>query len=489
MSSKIGDALNQRIKTTEREYAAEGAADGPHTMSRIRRRRAGALAGTVTAALVGVGLLATLGVTLAQKHEPAHTSDLPVSVSFTPGELRIPGSANASWACGQPAPTTAPITLEFTLTVDTTPMVIDNSALTISDSGEIVGPAQADVATFATKSTGGGAINAGWLFVEDGVVVAYQDGEGLGNTNTPPYGVMTWVSDGSFPFGLDSPLVMFCGSDSSRDFHGSVPLPAGDYLAIPIVRVVSSPATDVSLVLATMGVSSYAIADLSPGAGSWDCRQASNLELLPVSCLEPSVIDPETGTATIEIPPDQRNPDRNVLLVGQPIPYTVIGAAPDLAAIGRPLEPDFAVCDTGAQAFQAVDIFEVYASPDDIMAGVSTPMEAYVLWRPGEDGTASFPDGLDVSVIRYPTTGGSEGVVARGHATINDGEPFVLDRYAGPTKVSLVLTSLSWCGDRPGPNDPHFVELDGLATWTDGISSELDEPLFAYVNSIDNLVP
>jgi hypothetical protein len=487
MSTKIGDALALRIAKAEREYSAEGAVDGPRTMSRIRHRRAGALVGTVTAALVGVGLLASLGLTLTNHHEPADDLPSPISLSFVPGQLGVPYSAHAAWSCGEPAPATAPITLEFTLTVDTTPMVIDHSAATVSDYGEIVWPTQADVATLAMKNAGSGAINPGWLFVEDGVVVAYQDEEGPG-AYTPPYGVTTWFSDDSFSFGVDSPLVLFCGSDPNRNWYGSLPLPAGEYLAIPIVRIVSSPETDAAFALAAMGASSDPIP--VSGAGSWDCRTAIAQDgLVPVTCLESIVIDPVTGKVTIEIPPDQRNPERDVLLVGQPIPYSVTGTPPALAPIGSSPGPDFAVCDTAGPVFQAADFLEVYASPDAIIAGVSTPMEAYVLGQPGADGTESFPDGLDVSVIRYPPTGGLQGVVGRGHATIDGGESFVLDRYAGPTKVSLVLTSLSWCGDRPGPNDPHFVELDGWATWTDGVSVELYEPLSAYVSSVDDLVP
>ena len=481
MATTIEDGLARSIARAERAYAAEHATDGPRTVRRIRRRRGAVVAGTVTAIVAAAGLAASVAAAMVGHHDPADNGPKPLTVTFVPGSLVLPNSTHATWYCGKEPPEVAPITGEFALTVNPTPWVDDLSAVARDASGALVWPDHPNAAVLTTRGSGGGAVITGWLFVQDGIVVAYWDAIDPGNVDMRAGSIQRWSPGTEFPLS-GGPLATSCTPASDSGVVGYPPLPAGEYEAYPIVRIVSSIQTDAALVLADLGASETSVE--SGGAGSWDCRQAiANHGLVPVNCLDANVFDPATDQATVEVPAEKRNPARDVLLVGTPIPYTVTGVAPSFAPPEPLAEPAFAVCDA-EPASEAQRSLDLYASATAIVNDPSGPLDASILGDADSDGMVSFPTGLDVSVTRFPLSGGPSGVVGRGHATIDGGGRLILDRYAGPTKVSLVITSLEWCGDRPaGGIYSSYVSLDGEeAVWTDHGPTVL-VPISAFVDS------
>lgn len=467
--TRIGDALANSIAGQERRYSKEGAAANPVTKARIRRRRGGIAVGTVTAILAGVGLAASLGLALANKEGPADEPDRPITVQFLPSNLSqaYAGSFGAMWYCGEPAPTPAPITGDFTLA-----WAVDSLGDDLTDlaPGGVYSP-HPNVLTLSGRHAGAGFVSVAYLFVRDGVVVGFSEGGTVSPTG--PSGVPEWGASGTLTIDAVTDGAAACGTfDYSLQEQPQGNLPSGNYKVYPVVRIESTAETDALRALAALGISSETTAfDLGPG--SWDCRNEAALKgLTPVGCVEQFATGERVELATITIPPELQVPRVRETLVGAPIPYTRVGTFPGQNAEPTAVEPDFPVCepiDPPEGRWSFVNSLDIYADLAEIEAGAGHTIDGYVLADPMSDGSIAFPDGLEFVVFRWSDPTLQSWPVARGRMTVDGSHPITLDRFSGPTPVTLTVDSLDWCGGIPGPDSTLWVRFTGYSTWTGSV--------------------
>ncbi|MCJ7827403.1 MAG: hypothetical protein MUP36_04100, partial [Demequinaceae bacterium] len=345
-----------------------------------------------------------------------------------------------------------------------------------------------DILNLATRVDAAGGITAGWLFVQDGVVVGYVDGVPL-SEDLPP-GLRVWTNGGSTSLSANTAIAISCAPDTGRSrwdpfyLSSSTILPAGEYEAYPIIKVDTSPQFDAIHTLVTKEIAPVLVSDYAIGSpGSWDCQQAiESTGLVPIDCVE-GLYDASTGVATVTVPPEFQSPDIHVTLVGAPIPYTRTGVVVERDWFetepgGEPSPsptyvPDLYACTPEQhEAFWADkdSLFEVMlldgsAVIDPFLTGPRYTTSLEVLADPETDG--AFSDVVDLGVTLSVVQEGKEFViVGYALATINDGALVVLDRDSGPITTTLTLSETTWCGQPPPEGAKLEAQIHGPASFT-----------------------
>ncbi len=178
-------------------------------------------------------------------------------------------------------------------------------------------------------------------------------------------------------------------------------------------------------------------------------------------------------------------------LVGEPVPYTVSSLMDPSAFLG----------DQGvaAQPIPNISALECGARVDDGAVDAtgrrSSVVESATLYAPArtrfDSGTAidltlvpralsaresvAYPSTMRVWFLAHPP-GTAEDlnasepwyvVVGTAAATVNRGEPIVLDRFTGPSATSVAFADVSWCDDG-GSQSNTLVVFEGTERADDG---------------------
>ncbi|MBN2176503.1 MAG: hypothetical protein JW722_02470 [Demequinaceae bacterium] len=506
----------QGIYDSERDATRTPAGLVDVVARRAGRRRGSAIAGTAAAGLAVVGLVASLGVAVARNSEPVTTPDQPIEVNMYVGPTQgwqNEGAMDLVEFCGEAAPQTKPISEYFTLSSNVESLADDLSTDvtfhvdTFAGTSEITGTERSGVLQITSRIDGAGGLMQGWLFVQDGIVVGYVDNVTPGTD--PLTGVRTWEDGGSTLLTANTSVAVSCEAGEMADdpfwlvgdayVYGPSPasiLPAGDYEAYPVVRIEASDKTDARRTLAASGISTSLV---GPGRlaepGSWDCQQATEAAgLTPIDCVE-GLYDQAWAIATVTVPPEFQSPDIDVTLVGVPLPYSRTGEA----VVEEPesqwtTEHTYGMCSHGlVDGFWQTDGLppslvspQGFAVLDPLLANSSLTTSAGILDDPQDDGTL---EGIvDFEVLLATDLDDSPRFTFAGsaRATINDGGPIILDRYSGPTTVTLTLSDVTWCGDPPPEGTVLSAAITGSAVFapTGGDPSEVAVVLWIAPNGL-----
>lgn len=483
------------------------------------RRRMGVFAGTAAVGLVAAGAIATLGLTFVRTPAPAAAPTDPIDVRLSIDTLG--GAANGGLGladyCGGAAPSAAPITEHFALTPNVQSFADDLSTSLVDDGQGGIGVPNVrgdsslgmwgqinaarmgfpDIVALTPRADGVGGILSGWLFVQDGVVVGFLDFQPA--VGDPSTGLSVWSANEPLLLSAVTPIASVCETGGPTSTRGEwATLPVGEYEAYPVVRVDTSIQYDAIHYLADQGISPQPLSYNGTSApGSWDCEQAiASGDLAPVDCVE-GYLDAGTRSVAVTVPPAYQSPEIHDTLIGNPIPYSRSGSPSLLGSEFRENAPTFDYCTNEQLAQWGIDLSAPPSSgPDPILywgqgnidslrSGASVTIDGLLLGPAGQDGTLTGLTDLSAGLVARPEM---LPIFDVGHAsaTVSGGGPVTLDRYVGPTPITLEIDDAVWCG-APLPADVELgVVISGTATFTDA-DGQAQEQRIAIVVDRDSL--
>ncbi|MCJ7827019.1 MAG: hypothetical protein MUP36_02115, partial [Demequinaceae bacterium] len=359
-----------------------------------------------------------------------------------------------------------------------------------------------DILNITSRVDAASGLMQGWLFAQDGVVMGYVDN--VMPDESLSTGFRAWEEGGSTSLSTNTAVAVSCDAGSMvgithvYDMSPSTILPIGDYEAYPVVQIDTSPKLDAFRTLASQGISTSSVWEggLSE-PGSWDCRQAAEATgLTPAECVE-GLYEDASGIATVTVPPELQSPDIHVTLIGVPLPYhrtgEIVLQEPE-AWPWEDSESDFDVCTPEqTEAFWA-EVNSYGNAPfaplsgsvviDPLLTDPALTTSAEILGQPADDGALSGIIDFEV----FLNAGPEESQLMYRHvsvgfarATVNGGGAILLDRYTGPTAVTLTLSDVAWCGEPPPEGTTLSATILGSATFTPTGGDEREVTAYFWV--------
>ncbi len=505
-----------------RAIAARGssATVTPHALlssvtARAARRRIANIAGASLGALAIAGLAATAALSLGHQAPPATPPDRvlgTVTLPFDPAPADAAEPANPlGLACGDPAP--IPVTSAGGL-----------EWLPRSGAGNRVDPTHFAAIRMTLRNTSGDTVPAavsstGYVLVHDGLVAGWTDAGWNGGVPSYRY--------------LDSGSANVTGGSLigvnwiCPEYVAQEQLALGDYQLYPVLHVSASPADAARQWLWLAGYvvptdDPKDLAILTPG--SWDCGSGAGAAAAasgggaspwggPSALCAPETlagVSINRDARTITVPYTSRLYKRSldVTLVGEPLPYTVstlmdpfgflgyqgVAAAPiaDASALECGARVDdgalaatghtSAVIETGALDIHARTRFDSGTVIDlALMPGALS-----------DPGTIAYPAPMRVWFFAHPSDYAALPlvsdawyvVVGTATATVNRGEPLVLDRFAGPRVTSVAFTDVRWC-DTGASWPTSLVMFEGTERVDDGTGMHESTVLDGWETGLD----
>ncbi|GIG53841.1 hypothetical protein [Demequina activiva] len=270
-------------------------------------------------------------------------------------------------------------------------------------------------------------------------------------------------------------------------------LEPGDYEVAWMTRVHSSETANAKADLAQRGFAIPPTAVLAAyREGSYECERLQGWSgTVPITCDPGAVpgteIDLDAGRVTFPYDEDALGREVDVTLVSQTVPLTIAPAPSDprdvIEAQNPPHEPGEPMqCGDSYGALDGSDLRLSLTVPfDDLEFGSTTEVEAWVQGFDWTQAAVTLPATAPLWITQREqrraalNDGGSYGytlheVVGRVEVTLP--ERIAIDRYEGPTSVTIDVSAVQWCDGPPSVSAaaltysilaPHTVELDDEA--------------------------
>ena len=267
-------------------------------------------------------------------------------------------------------------------------------------------------------------------------------------------------------------------------------LEPGEYEVAWMTRVHSSETANAKADLAQRGFAVPPTAVLDAyREGSYECERLEGWSgTVPITCdpgaVPGTVVDLDAGEVTFPFDQDALGREVNVTLVSQTVPLTlapgpsdprdVIESQNPAHAPGEPMQ-----CGDQYGNLDGSDLRLSLTVPfDDLEFGSSTEVEAWVQGFDWSQATVTLPESAPLWITRREqrraalNDGGSYGYTLHevvGRADVALPEQVEIDRYEGPTPVTIDVGDVAWC-DGPPPVSaaaltysilaPHRIALD-----------------------------
>lgn len=464
--------------------------------ARTARRRTGRLAGASLGALAAVGLAATAAVSLGHVAPPVAPPTVPpdsvlgvVTLPFDAAPVDGPwaGEVGADFVvpgirCGAPAP-----------------KVSTSQEGVVWDVAKRTDDSWVQPVYTTLRYTQGGKLSAsvsqmGFVVVQNGIVVGWTAPTYQGSSSSYQFldGEGEAIADGFMGWGT------YCGSDGAT--YGD--FPDGAYDVYPVISVSASPEDAARAYLQFKG---YDVPVDEPAGlaafvpGSWDCSPGGWAHALESG--EPLVgarssalctddlpdVTVDRARGTITLPYTSRFYTRTVeaTLVGPSSSYTLPN--PNVTTDGfnvwfpDPVEQAASlkcgtlvgsdVASNWPNASTTLDAAAIDPAASDTLASGASARLALLPRIYSQPGTVSYPEGLTVWLIGHPdadssaaaqappgaVTLSSYAVVGTATATISNGSPVGLDRYAGVSRTAITLGDVVWCDGGTPPTITDIV--------------------------------
>ncbi len=496
----LHDLMADSIDGQAQSLRAAAALPATRGLIARRRRRNAAVAGGTSALAIG-GLVAAGIVQDARRDDAPAASTDPDAVAFatvpavTEQGPHVDLSNDSRIACGDAVLDSSASLDGFSLETklftgsDTRPTMSDDNSLdkaSLSNKTSIL-----STVTYEGSPHSPVFLDVGYgVLAKDGVVVAIVDH--TSRTGSLRFDPLLPGSTWSEVANLGQ--VQFCEVNPLATSDEFPTLYAGDY---EFYAIAQATVTEEMIGLNVLASAGYGPAGTG-GAwapGSIDCTNAIGdreadwaigAPAIPLPC-EPdaipgAVIDVESGTISVPYPARDYTEDVAVTLVSNAIPlhldedlsfeeYAGLmlgdnGPAPTPTAVSDlACNVDFVWVQTDAA---------VYAKATDGIDTLMEPGGGTVLMDEFADptgGTVSIAAPSEAWMIARDASGGQ---LVAGHATatFSPSERIVVDRLSGYADVSLALTDVTWCGERPDAVDSLIVTGGATVTGNDGIVAE-----------------
>ena len=485
--------------------------------ARAARRRASRVAGATVGALAIAGLAASAAISLGHHAPPATPPDRvlgTVTLPFDPAPSDAAEPPNPlGLACGDPAPT--PVTSAGGL--EWLPRSDDNTFL---ESSNFYNASISMTLRNTADDTVPAAVSpVDFVIVHDGVVAGWIDRSGSGGSNGPP--TYRYLDSGSANItgGLFFGASWNCPENTDQE-----QLAVGDYEVYPVLHVSASPA---AAARQWLGLAGYRVptddptdlAILTPG--SWDCTDPAGAGVgagaqvrfagrsLLCAPESPPGVSVDRDARTVTVPYTSRLYERSldVTLVGEPLSYTVSTLTDVPSLLGYPGVPAAPIGDPSTlQCGARLDEGAVSATGRTSAAVESGGLDIHARTRfesgtviglaltpqaLAPRGTIAYPAPMRVWLLAHPPGNADDlraledwyVVVGTATASVNRGEPVVLDRFAGPSATSVAFTDVRWC-DAGASWTTSLVMFEGTERRDDGTGTRESTVLDGWTTDI-----